>query len=116
MLRIVMLAVSLALLAPQFVLAQSVPGHVYRVIQRKAHPGSEAAYSQTYWDVLRPIWDQVVRQGGLISYVELSKSVGDTRDSTHMVFTEFEDWEAYANFGQELEEAGKQFSGARMPR
>ena len=111
MLRIVMLVVSLALLAPKVALAQSEPGHVYQVLHWKAHTESQAAYSQAYWDIVRPVWTEAVRRGRLVSFLELSKNAGDNQDATHMILTEFEDWEAYANFGQALEEASQAVLG-----
>lgn len=105
----ILLALSILLVPalPRDAVAQAQPGHVYVALHWKANPGSEAAYSQAYREVVRPVWTQVRRQGGIVSFLELSKNAGSTGEATHLILTEFEDWEAYGNFGQELEKASQ---------
>lgn len=100
-----------ALLAAVDVHAQSEPGHVYVTYMFKAHPESETAYSQAYWEVLRPIWSRVRTQGGIVSYLDLSKVAGATGNDTHMVFVEFPDMQAFGNFAQELDRASQAVFG-----
>lgn len=101
------LSIFFLLVLPRAAVAQAEPGHVYLALHWKANPGSEAAYSQAYREVVRPVWTQVQRQGGIVSFLELSKNVGSTGEATHLILTEFEDWEAYGRFGQQLEQASQ---------
>ena len=113
MLRIVMLAVSLALLVPQVAPAQSQEGHVYVVNWYNAHTGQENEYSQGYRDWLRPLFDELVRQGVIVSYLELAKNTG-TDDSTHMIMIEYAYWAALDGIAQAQDEASRRVLGRPM--
>ena len=89
--RIALLTVFLALLAPQVALAQSQEGHVYTVLSYNAHTGQENEYSQGYRDWLRPVFDEMVNQGVIVSYLDLVKNIG-TDDATHMLVIEYASW------------------------
>ncbi len=91
MLRLLAIAGLIAVCAPWIAEAQSEPGHVYSINSFKAHTGSEAEYSQGYWDVIRPVWDRAMSQGAIVSYLELTKVAGEA-DTTHIILLEFEDW------------------------
>ena len=104
-------AATLISLAPQIAAAQSEPGHVYSIQSFKAHTGSEGDYSQSYWEVLRPVFDHARSQGAIVSYLDLFKQAGDLAEGTHAVIVEYEDWEAYANFQQALEAASQAVFG-----
>jgi hypothetical protein len=104
MLRLAPLTAVLALLAPQIAFAQSEEGHVYQVSWYNAHTGQEGEYSQGYWDWARPVFDELVRQGALVSYLDLSKDTG-TDDSTHMLIFEYANWAALDGFQQKLDAA-----------
>ena len=97
--------------SPPMLQAQAEPGHVYQLIHWKAYPGSEAEYSQAYREVVRPIWSDARENGAIVSFLELSKNTGDTGEASHLILTEFEDWEALGNFGQALERASQQIFG-----
>jgi hypothetical protein len=107
MLRVATLVGLLAMAGVQPAQSQSTPGHVYLALHWKANPGSEAAYSQAYWQVVRPVWGEAKRQGNIVSFLELSKNTGDTRDASHLILIEFQDWETYGNFNQSLEQASQ---------
>lgn len=97
--------------SPQMLHAQSEPGHVYQLIYWKANPGSGAEYSQAYWEVVRPIWSRAQEEGAIVSFLELSKNTGDTGEASHLILTEFEDWEALGSLGQALEQASQEIFG-----
>lgn len=111
MLRVATLVGLLAMAGIQTAQSQSTPGHVYLTLHWKANPGSEAAYSQAYWEVVRPVWGEAVRQDNIVSFLELSKNTGDTRDASHLILVEFEDWEAYGSFNRSLEQASQAVFG-----
>jgi hypothetical protein len=91
MLRVGLLTVFLVLLVPQVAFAQSQEGHVYVVNWYNAHTGQENEYSQGYRDWLRPVFDEMVDQGVIVSYLDLVKNVG-TDDATHMLVIEYASW------------------------
>ena len=91
--------------------AQSQQEHVYEVSYYRAHTGSENAYSKTWQDVIVPIFNELVSRGSIVSYLQLRKSVGDLTDSTHMILTEYPNWDAYANFSQAIEAASQEVFG-----
>jgi len=110
MLRIALLAVSLAFLAPQVAVAQSQEGHVYAVAWYNAHTGQETAYSQGYRDWVRPVFDELVRQGAIVSYLDLAKNTG-TEASTHMIIIEYANWAALDGLAQAQDEASRRVLG-----
>ncbi len=57
------------------------------------------------------VFDQLVSRGSIVSYLQLRKSTGDLTDSTHMILTEYENWDAYANFPQALDAASQEVFG-----
>ena len=91
MLRLILLAGLLALAMPQNSVAQSVDGHVYALAWYNAHTGQEAAYSQGYTEWLRPVFNELVRQGAIVSYLDLVKNTGSS-NSTHMILIEYASW------------------------
>ena len=111
MFRIAMIVGLFVLAGAQPAQSQSAPGHVYLALHWKANPGSEAAYNQAYWQVVRPVWGEAMRQGNIVSFLDLSKNTGDTRDASHLILVEFEGWEAYGNFNQSLERASQAVFG-----
>ncbi len=110
MFRIALLAVSLALLAPQVAFAQTPDGEVYAIARYNAHTGQEAEYSQGYRDWLRPVFDDLVQQGAINGYRDLAKNTG-TDDSTHLVIIVYPNWAALDSFGPKLDEASRRVLG-----
>ncbi len=102
MLRIISLAGLLALVMPQVSAAQSTDGHVYSVAWYNAHTGQEAAYSQGYHEWLRPVFDELVKQGAIVSYLDLAKNTGSP-SSTHMILVEYPNWAALGEFAAKLD-------------
>ncbi len=109
--RGLILATAMVVAIPGLSEAQSTPGHVYQLLHWKAVPGSNAAYSQAYREVVRPVWSEIKRQGGIVDFYELAKSIGDTAEASHLIITIFEDWEAYSNFGQAADRASRALFG-----
>jgi hypothetical protein len=105
----VLMAVALA--APAPALAQSEPGHVYQINEFRAYPGMESAYSQSYHEYLRPIWNEIVRRGGMVRYIDLWKQAGDLTEGTHLIVLDFESWEDYSGFGQAADAASRATTG-----
>jgi hypothetical protein len=103
-------ALLVAALAPA-AQAQSEAGHVYQVIEWRGLPGMEDAYSQSYHDYLRPIWSEVVRRGGMVGYVDLTKLEGDQTPGTHLLLLEWEDQESLDNWGEAVDEAARSVTG-----
>ncbi len=111
MLRIVMLVVSLALLAPQVALAQAEAGHVWSVNELRAHPGQESAYTQAIQEFDQPITEEVIRRGGAVSQMMLIKQAGNMANGTHLLIIEYESWEDYINSDQAYDEASRSLFG-----
>lgn len=108
MLRIKLLLVLLLTgWVPSTVHAQSEAGHVYLVVEWKAHPGEEGAYSQTWIEFLRPLLDRTIQMGGLVSYLDLVKNAGNMAEATHLQLYEFESWESYGAFQAVLDRASR---------
>ncbi len=94
--------VALLLAAP--LSAQSQDGHVYNVLWFAAHTGDEAEYSRSYREILRPVFDYLVEQGAIVSYLDLVKNTGSA-SSTHMVLVEFPNWTAFGEYPEKLDQA-----------
>ena len=87
--------VALAVLSlPPSALAQSESGHVYEVSWYRAHPGVEGEYSEIYQEYIRPTYDEMIRRGTIVSYLDLVTTVGDTGEATHMLLVEYPNWAA----------------------
>jgi hypothetical protein len=111
MLRIAVLAASLALLAPQVALAQAEAGHVWSVNELRAKPGQESAYTQAIQEFDQPLTEELIRRGGAVSQMMLIKQAGNMADGTHLLIIEFPSWEAYINSDQAYDEASNSLFG-----
>ena len=109
--RLGTLLLAVLLAAPAALAAQSESGHVYQLNVFRANSGMEAAYSQSYHEYLRPIWSEIVRNGDMVSFVDLWKQAGDLTTGTHMILLEFESWDDYASFGASAERASRSVTG-----
>lgn len=104
--RAAVIVPSLALLLAANLSAQSRDGHVYSVLSFAAHTGEEAQYTSAYREVLRPLFDRLVRQGAIVSYLDLVKNTGSP-SSTHMVLVEYPNWAAFGETQEKLDEASR---------
>ena len=110
MLRLILLAGLLVLAMPQASAAQSTDGHVYTVAWYNAHTGQEAAYSQGYREWLRPVFNELVSQGAIVSYLDLAKNTGSA-NSTHMIIIEYASWGAVGELTEKLDAASRSVLG-----
>jgi hypothetical protein len=106
------MAVALAVLVAGRVDAQVQSGRVYRVATYKAHTDRAGDYSEAYRDLARPVYDEMVRRGSIVSYRLLVKDSG-SGDSTHMIIIEFADWASVGQFDQNIDAAAT--SALRRP-
>ena len=111
MLRRLRLTGFMALLVPQIALAQAEAGHVWSVNELRAHPGQESAYTQAIQEFDQPIMEEVIRRGGAVSQIMLIKQAGNMANGTHLLIIEYEDWDAYINVDQALDEASRSLFG-----
>jgi hypothetical protein len=110
MLRLIALVGLVALVSPHVTAAQSTAGHVYTIAEYSAHTGQEAIYSQGYVDNLRPVFNELVSQGAIVSYLDLAKNTGSP-NSTHMILIEYPSWGAVGEFAQKLDAASRDVLG-----
>ena len=110
MLRLILLAGLLVLAMPPASAAQSTEGHVYTVAWYNAHTGQEAAYSQGYREWLRPVFNELVSQGAIVSYLDLAKNTGSA-NSTHMIIIEYPSWAAVGELTGKLDAASRSVLG-----
>jgi hypothetical protein len=87
-----LVVVSLACIgiATTTLLAQSQSQHVFMVTAYRAHAGQEAAYNQALNERARPVMDELVRRGVLVSYLFLYQPEG-AGENTHIVIIELRD-------------------------
>ena len=52
----------------------------------------EGEYSEIYQEYLRPTFDEMIRRGNIVSYLDLVTIVGDTGKATHMLLVEYPNW------------------------
>ena len=104
--RIVLAAVFLSLATAAPLLGQAQSGHVYAIRYHQVHQGQNPAYNAIYAEDFRPVFDELVKRGVIVSYLDLTQS-GGAGKTTHIVITEYAHWAALDGFQQELDEASQ---------
>ncbi len=102
------LALCLATTVPAY--GQADAEHVFLVSRYKAHPGQEAAYNRVLTEKARPVLDEAVRRGAIVSYLFLQQSMG-AGENTHMVIIEFPTWAAVGTLDQNEAEIARELFG-----
>ncbi len=108
--RTILAAVFLSLATAAPLLGQAESGHVYAIRYHQVHQGQDAAYNAVYAEVLRPVFDELVKRGVLVSYLDLTQISG-TGETTHMLITEASNWAALDGIPQKLDEASRAVLG-----
>ncbi len=108
--RTILAAVFLSLATAAPLLGQAESGHVYAIRYHQVHQGQDAAYNAVYAEVLRPVFDELVKRGVLVSYLDLTQISG-TGETTHILITEASNWAALDRTQQDLDEASRALLG-----
>jgi hypothetical protein len=108
--RIVLAVVFLSLATAAPLLGQAQSGHVYAIRYHQVHQGQDSAYNAVYADILRPVFDEAVRRGVIVSYLDLTQISG-TGKTTHIIITEYSNWAALDEAFVKLDEASQAVFG-----
>lgn len=84
--------IGVAIAAPSWV-AHSQGDHVFMVTTYRAHPGREADYNRALNEWARPVMDELVERGVVVSYLFLQQAIGGG-EHTHVVIIELPSWGA----------------------
>lgn len=79
---------------------QSGSPHVFLVTTYRAHPGQEDAYNRALNEHARPVLDEAVSRGVVVSYQFLQQAVG-AGENTHIVIIELPSWAAVGTLDEE---------------
>jgi hypothetical protein len=71
--------------------AHSQSQHVFMVTTYRAHSGREADYNQALNEWARPVMDELVERGVVVSYLFLQQAMG-AGEHTHVVIIELPGW------------------------
>ena len=91
--RFVSIAVFLSIFAFVPLAAQNDNGHVFVTLYYKALPEQGAAYNNLIREYFFPYYDEIVKQGALVSFRIVSAWSG-TGEYTNMLISEYENWDA----------------------
>ncbi len=72
--RTTLAAVFLSLATAAPLLGQAQSGHVYAIRYHQVHQGQDAAYNAVYAEVVRPVLDELVKRGVIVSYLDLTQA------------------------------------------
>ncbi len=108
--RIVLAAVFLSLATAAPLLGQAQSGHVYAIRYHQVHQGQDSAYNAVYAEVLRPVFDELVMRGVLVSYLDLTQISG-TGETTHILINEYANWAALDGYPEKVDEASQAVLG-----
>ena len=108
--RTALAAVFLSLATAAPLIGQAQSGHVYAIRYHQVHQGQDAAYNAVYAEVVRPVHDELVKRGVLVSYLDLTQAGGAGR-TTHIFITEYANWAALDGFPEKLDEASRAVHG-----
>ena len=108
--RIVLAAVSLSLATAAPLLGQAQSGHVYAIRYHQVHQGQDSAYNAVYAEVLRPVFDETVKRGVIVSYLDLTQAGGAGR-TTHILITEYANWAGLDGAFEKLDEVSRAVLG-----
>ena len=108
--RVVLAAVFLSLATAAPLLGQAQSGHVYTIRYHQVHQGQDSAYNAVYAESLRPVFDEAVRRGVIVSYLDLTQAGGAGR-TTHILITEYANWAALDGAFEKLGEAAQAVLG-----
>ena len=111
MIRILGCIALLALAVSQSAQAQAQADHVWAVSELRAHPGQETAYGRAIEQFERPIFEELVRTGSVVSYTMLLKRAGAMENGTHLLIVEYASWEDYINSEQVLDDVTRRLFG-----
>ena len=91
--RLASIAVFLAVFTVVPLAAQNDSGHVFLANYWKANPGQAAAYNNYIREYSFPYWDEMVRQGVVVS-LKVTTVFAGNGEYTHVFIAEYENWDA----------------------